>query len=487
MERSDGTSFFGQFVRSTTVSECENGSFRIGIISGKLGDVDGVSLEVNKWLAVLKTLGHEIITIAGKYGTLLNHVESENQIRLDTIRFDSPEQRSYEKLVFPHLNRRPPYLSTEGKKEVIQKIQVAGNQMANTLLEYIQDYDIDVLIAENTNAMPMTLIGGAAIYELIKEHRVATIFHHHDFWWERSRFSHNHIENLLSQIMPPSEPGLEHVVLTSYASHILRTIKRVQPKVIPNCEDFENPVQLDEYNSDFRREMGFSEHDILIVQPTRIVRRKRIEDSVELLGKFVEKYSQLADRVHFIISLYQGDEPDKNYIGQISSQCEKYGIPLHLISDRVSAERGYNEQGQKLYTNRDVLANADLVTYLPIWEGFGNALLEAIAAKVPVVTTEYLVYKTDIKIVGFQNVEIRDTYGEDGFLIIPERAVDEMYYLITHPKERARIVNRNFRIGTKEFGFKTLRDNIRDVIDDYAPEILASRKRIQKSKMMYSV
>jgi glycosyltransferase involved in cell wall biosynthesis len=287
--------------------------------------------------------------------------------------------------------------------------------------------------------------------------------------------------------MPPSEPGLEHVVLTSYASHILRTIKRVQPKVIPNCEDFDNPVQLDDYNSDFREQMGFGENDILIVQPTRIVRRKRIEDSVELVGKLVSKYTELAGRVHFIISLYQGDEPDKNYIGQIRELTEKYGIPLHLISGRVSSERGTNEQGEKLYTNRDVLANADLVTYLPIWEGFGNALLEAIAAKVPVVTTEYLVYKTDIKIVGFQNVEIRDIYSENGALIIPERAVDEMNYLITHPRERARIVNRNFRIGQKEFGFDTLRESIKQVIDDYAPEILASRKRIQKSKMMYSV
>ena len=103
------------------------------------------------------------------------------------------------------------------------------------------------------------------------------------------------------------------------------------------------------------------------------------------------------------------------------------------------------------------------------------------------VTTEYLVYKTDIKIVGFQNIEIRDIYNEHGTLIIPERAVDEMYYLITHPRERARIVNRNFRVGQKEFGFKTLRDSIKAVIDDYAPEILASRKRIKKSKMMYSV
>ena len=39
--------------------------------------------------------------------------------------------------------------------------------------------------------------------------------------------------------MPPSTPGLEHVVLSTYAAHILSSIKRVHPQVIPNCEDFD--------------------------------------------------------------------------------------------------------------------------------------------------------------------------------------------------------------------------------------------------------
>ena len=38
--------------------------FRIGIISGKLGDVDGVSLEVDKWIGILGEMGHKVHTIA---------------------------------------------------------------------------------------------------------------------------------------------------------------------------------------------------------------------------------------------------------------------------------------------------------------------------------------------------------------------------------------------------------------------------------------
>ncbi len=461
--------------------------FRIGFVSGKLGDVDGVSLEVDKWISVLTELGHEVFTIAGKYGSSLKSIPNENQILFEKIRFGSPEQHNYEAHFFPHLFRFPPHQSWEKRKEVVESLEAEGTEVENQLLEYLQRYSIDVMVAQNTNAMPMTLVGGMGVYKLATEERVATIFHHHDFWWERSRFSSNHIESLLSRIMPPSAPGLEHIVLSSYAAHILASLKRVQPIVIPNCEDFENVVVKDEYNGDFRSAFGFREDDILIVQPTRIVRRKRIQDSVELVGRLLDKYPSIADRVHFVISLYQGDEPDENYVEEIRRLAKLRNVNLHLISDRVTSERTTDDQGRKMYTNRDVLANADIVTYLPVWEGFGNALLEAIAARVPVVTTAYLVYKTDIKLSGFANVEIRDDYDEDGRLIIPERAVDETYRLITNAGQRESVVEKNFRIGKREFGFKTLRNRIEFVLGDYGDEIRASRRRIEKGKLPYSV
>jgi mannosylglucosylglycerate synthase len=462
-------------------------TFRIGIVCGKLGDVDGVSLEVEKWIKMLSELGHEIITFSGRYAAELPLVPAEKQILIPEIRFGSPEQQEYERLVFPYLQDNPPHLSDEKRVEIIEQLEQQGTYVANKLFDYIKRFSIDVIIAENTNAMPMTLIGGMAIYKLATWRRVATIFHHHDFWWERSRFSHNYVEQLLGKIMPPVDPGLEHVVISSYAEHILRSIKRVHPKVIPNCEDFEHAVKLDEYNSRFRGELGFSDDDLLIVQPTRIVRRKRIEDSLALVGRFLTKYPEYKQRVRFVISLYQGDEPDVHYIDEIRTIAAQNGIPLHLVSDRVAAERGKNEQGQIIFTNRDVLANADMVTYLPIWEGFGNALLEAIAAKVPVVTTAYLVYKTDIKVIGFDNIEVRDIYDKYGRLVIDEVVLKKMQQVLSDQDYRSKMVERNFKLGQREFGMKRLKDLLGDVIDEYGDEIRACRKRIEKSKRRYPV
>ena len=463
------------------------GKFRIAFIAGKLGDVDGVSLEVEKWVEILCEEGHELYAVAGKFANNLRQIPEENRLLISDISFDSPHQHQYEQMVFPFLNKFQTYISEESLKTVAEEMNHKSSYIADSIFDFIQQNSIDVLIAQNTNAMPMTLLGGLAVYKLCSEKRIATIFHHHDFWWERSRFSNSSIEAILSKTMPPQIPGIEHVVLSSYAAHILRSIKRVQPRIIPNCEDFDKPVGRDDYNSNFRAELGFPDDAILVMQPTRIVQRKRIEDSVRLVGKLGHRYPEMMRRLHLIISLYQGDEPDENYIAKIKTLAEENEVPLHFISDRVASARGTNEKGQKLFTNRDVLANADFVTYLPIWEGFGNAFLEAVAAKVPVVTSTYLVYKTDIRTHNFHAIEIADNYNENDELIIPDSALDDIYEVLTDPEKRERMVNQNFKTAKKHFSYDTLKQCLDQLFEDYSYEILASRKKIQKSRAAFSV
>ncbi|MCK5201692.1 MAG: glycosyltransferase, partial [Spirochaetales bacterium] len=213
----------------------------------------------------------------------------------------------------------------------------------------------------------------------------------------------------------------------------------------------------------------------------------RIEDSVRLVGMYQRKYPEQKDRINFIVSLYQGDELDDSYIEVIKDLARSEDVCMHLISDRVSSIRMMNEDGERLYTSRDVLVNADLAIYLPKWEGFGNAFLEAVSCRVPVVVSTYLVYKTDIKGAGFENIEVRDDYDEDGFLRIPESVLDEIHLILNEPKKRIAMTDLNFQIGMKEFGFDMLSEKLNGLLDSHKDEIRASRRRLQKSKRNYAV
>ena len=171
----------------------------------------------------------------------------------------------------------------------------------------------------------------------------------------------------------------------------------------------------------------------------------------------------------------------------IKNLAHSEGVNMHLISERVSSQRMINEDRERLYTSRDVLINADLAIYLPKWEGFGNAFLEAVSCRVPVVVSTYLVYKTDIKGAGFENIEVRDDYDEDGFLRIPESVLDEIHLILNDPKKRVAMTDLNFQIGMKEFGFEMLSEKLNGLLDSYTDEIRASRRRLQKSKKNYAV
>ena len=462
--------------------------YRIAFIAGKLGGVDGVSLEVDKWIKVLQELGHEIFVIAGEFPNPVDNVAEDRHFLLPELGFGTQTQKEIEELAFPYItsNKLAAPMDGETQRQLLARIWKEGVDAANKIQSFFFANSIDVMVGQNTNAMPMSILAGVAIYTIATKRNMACLFHHHDFWWERSRFYNNHISDLLNEVMPPSAPGIEHVVISSYSEHVLFTFKRITAHVVPNCEDFAHPPLKDEYNSDLRESFGIKEDELFVLQPTRIVPRKKIEDSIRFLGAFVRKYPKYRGKVRFIISLYAGDE-GKDYLPKVEQLAESEGIRMEVMADRVAAVRGTDGQGRKIYTNRDVLVNADFATYLPVWEGFGNALLEAWAARLLTVVSTYLVYKTDIRTIAPRGVELVDHYDEDGNLLIPDRALEDLELILQNPELKGTIVNHNFTMAQKAFSLETLKNILDNIFIDYGDEIRASRRRMKRAGYIFSV
>jgi mannosylglucosylglycerate synthase len=113
-------------------------TFRVAIICGKLGDVDGVSLEVDKWIEVLVEQGHDVFTFAGTYKSALASIPGNRQFALDDLRFGSEDQIEYEDWFFPHLRKGPFQLSDERKEKLLDQLEQQGNRVANELFTLIQ-------------------------------------------------------------------------------------------------------------------------------------------------------------------------------------------------------------------------------------------------------------------------------------------------------------------------------------------------------------
>jgi hypothetical protein len=181
----------------------------------------------------------------------------------------------------------------------------------------------------------------------------------------------------------------------------------------------------------------------MVLQPTRIVPRKRIERSMELVRQMS------CDRCRLVISHAAGDEGHQ-YEQYLRNYADMIGVETIFASDIVDQERGETEDGRQIYSLADAYCAADLVSYPSQVEGFGNAFLEAIYYKKPIVMSSYEIFQTDIRPKGF------DVVTFDQF-ITPE-VVEHTRSIMEDGGAAAQMVERNFELGKKYYSYSRLRD-----------------------------
>lgn len=323
--------------------------------------------------------------------------------------------------------------------------------LKGTLYDFIHQFGVDIIVLENVVSIPMHVPLGLALAELLAESHIPAIAHHHDFYWERTRFSVNAVTDYLDMAFPPRNPDMQHVVISISAQEELARRKAVPSIIIPNVMDFENPPvdKADGYASDIRTEIGLGPDDVMIFQPTRVVPRKGIEHAIDLVRMLNNPKYKL------VVSHEAGDE-GLEYRNVISEYARRDGVDLRFFATRVSDSRQLNSEGKKMYTLWDLYAHADFVTYPSLYEGFGNALMEAIYFKLPVLVNRYAIFGRDIEPKGLR-IPIME-----GFLT--QSIVDEIRRLLENPDYRREVVDYNYSIAGRYYSFDVLRRSLRTLI-----------------------
>ena len=374
-------------------------------------------------------MGHRCYWMAG-----LLDAPPETSWPVPLARFNHPEVAELQaKLFGVHFRSRA----------VTDQIHSIKERLKDELYRFIDRFKIEVLIPENILAIPMHVPLGLAMTEVIAESTLPVIAHHHDFTWERERFALNAVNDYLQAAFPPLLYGMEHVVINSMAQKELARRLGIPSQVIPNVLDFETPPPgVDQYTADLRKEIGLRDDDWLILQPTRVVARKGIEHAVELVRRLNDPRAKL------VISHPVGDEGDA-YMEMIRDRIEDARIEVRFVADRVGERRGLNSEGRKVYTLFDLYPHADLVTYPSYHEGFGNAFLEAIYFKKPVVLNTYAVYARDIDPLGFKAIEMSQ--------IVTRDIVAKTREILTNKTLRDEWAETNYQLGLKYFSYSVAR------------------------------
>jgi glycosyltransferase involved in cell wall biosynthesis len=411
---------------------------RVGFISTRIAGTDGVSLEIEKWAKVLKSLNCTCYYFAGE--------------------LDRPKARSYlhKKAHFMDPDMLRLHSNLFGKRmrsefETDRILEIA-RKLKKHLYRFIEKFKLDLIIPQNCLAIPVHVPLGIALTELIAETSIPTIAHHHDFFWERKRFLTNCVWDYLNMAFPPHLPAIRHVVINSSGDNQLSLRTGISATVIPNVMDFEKPPKKpDAYTRKIRKDLGIQDGEYFILQPTRVVQRKGIEHAIELV-------SRLNVKAKLVISHASGDEGDE-YEERVRDYSKVMNVDTVFVSDIIGEKRGRTKGGRKIYTLQDIYPYADLVTYPSIFEGFGNAFLEAIYFKRPIIVNNYSIYATDIKPKGFMAIEFND--------FITRETIRQVEYLLKNQKRVKRITDQNYCLARKYYSFAILKEKLNDLLVDH--------------------
>ena len=441
----------------STNNTCHN----IGFVSTRFNGTDGVSLETNKWAEVLEGMGYECFYLSGKSDKpaersrvvpeiFFQHEEIERlhgTVFDDWDRIDISTREGYDLDLLPRNASSFPARPRSITKEINER----KDGLKEKIYSFVRDFGIDLLIVENALAIPLNIPLGIALTEFIAETGFPTIAHHHDFFWERKRFLVNCVWDYLNMSFPPNLPSIRHVVINSSGAHQLSLRRGISSLLIPNVMDFDNPPEPpDGYIRDLRPDLGVEPGELFILQPTRVVQRKGIEHAIELIKR-------LGLDARLIISHCTGDEGDE-YEQHVRDFAKMLEVPTSFVSELIQTERGQTADGRRIYTLADAYQAADLVTYPSAIEGFGNAFLEAIYFRRPIVVNNYTIFSIDIKPKGFQVIEF------DGY--ITHKTVENTREILENSGKKQAMVEHNYQLAKRYYSCSVLRRYLRTLMID---------------------
>ena len=178
---------------------------KIALIHYRVGETDGVSLEMDKWKRVLIELGHEVIYISGSSELAGTRVIKE-------IAYNDPldlklSGECYEKLID---------FNCESLED---KINSQALIIKKQFVRIINEEKLDYLVPNNIFALGKSLPIAIGLFMAIQETNIRVVNHHHDFYWERVKYANptcGFIREVSNDYFPPKDRNMKHVVINNF-------------------------------------------------------------------------------------------------------------------------------------------------------------------------------------------------------------------------------------------------------------------------------
>ena len=440
----------------------------IGIFHYKIGGTDGVSLEINKWKNVLEKLGHKVFLCAGDLGGAQGTLIRE-------MYHHTPEAERLYLNTFKSLSDFP---DNAGYASALEDLSI---RVEKKLIQFIEEKKITLLLPNNIWSVGANPAAAVALTRLLRKYDLPALAIHHDFYYERFdgfALTCQTAVEVADKYLPPHDAQIKHVVINKIAQHELMERKGITSTVVPNVFDFNGKSwKPDDYNKDFPNQIGLRRNDVVILQTVRLVPRKGIELAIDLVcalnkskrraklkrhGLYDGRAFEDESRIVLVLAGYAQDDLTGKYVIALKEKIRRIGVDALFIEDKIRSIRSFYGIKKK-YSLWDTYVFADFVIYSSLWEGWGNQLLEAVYARLPMTIFEYPVYLSDIKNNNFRFISLGSQIsGKDDLGLayldqqVIEKAADRIIDYLVDSDLRKKDTEYNYSIGEEHYSYASL-------------------------------
>ncbi|RAJ68870.1 glycosyltransferase involved in cell wall biosynthesis [Streptomyces sp. Amel2xB2] len=383
------------------------------------------------------------------------------------------------------------YVRDGAGAHLLPRVHAAADAVAERLVATWERRGVSFVMVEN-GTLPENITYTMALYSAIerygRRHRLGpfVLWRDHDLMWQSEPGTGKYgTFPYPSTVAPVNSPYIRYVALHEEARR--RTLEWVPDlrniTVLPNTfahTDTDTDTHAaggeERERAGFRRHFGIPQDAPLIARFTRIIPQKRIDRDIHLLARLPER----AGDVHLFVAGDTQEAPDEH--ARLVRLAESLGVAGRVVfGGRLAPhESGVPAAGDEGHSVRDLLAEAQLASFLTSYdyESYGNPVGEAIASRVPYLTTRYQLYDTVYGDKGFRAPVMELTDGD-----LPTAAfVDSVAELILDERKREQMADFNHRLGKRHFG----EDTAGEVLDELFLPPMGERTRMSVVLPVYN-